>query len=159
MYYVPNTCVGRLFPVCGANGIRGSAMKACLLRTPGRIETNPLEFEEVVEPKPASGEVLAQVRMCGVCRTDLHVIEGELPPKKSPIIPGHQVVGVVEHTSTADQAKRTCAMRLSLRVIASTEVMVNGLWHQKHLSIRYREVSLRNRPRRYSVLESSGTAA
>ena len=71
-------------------------MKACLLRTTSPIETNPLEYGEVVTPQPRSGEVLVRVRACGVCRTDLHVIEGELPLRKSPVIPGHQVVGIVE---------------------------------------------------------------
>jgi len=71
-------------------------MKACLLRAPGPIKTNPLEFTDVPTPHPARGEVLVGVAACGVCRTDLHVIEGELPPRKSPVIPGHQVVGVVE---------------------------------------------------------------
>ena len=71
-------------------------MKACVLRAPAAIETNPLEFTEVATPQPKSGEVLVLVRACGVCRTDLHVIEGELPPRKSPLIPGHQVVGVIE---------------------------------------------------------------
>jgi alcohol dehydrogenase, propanol-preferring len=71
-------------------------MKACLLRAPAAMETNPLKYGEVSVPQPKSGEVLARVRACGVCRTDLHVIEGELPPRKSPVIPGHQVVGIVE---------------------------------------------------------------
>ena len=71
-------------------------MKACVLRTLAGIETNPLEYAEVAAPQPKSGEVLVRVRACGVCRTDLHVIEGELPPRKSPVIPGHQVVGIVE---------------------------------------------------------------
>jgi len=71
-------------------------MKACLLRAPGQIETNPLDFTEVPSPRPAAGQVLVRVTACGVCRTDLHVVEGELPPRKSPVIPGHQVVGVVE---------------------------------------------------------------
>ncbi len=71
-------------------------MKACLLRSPAAIETNPLAFADVKTPEPGNGEVLVRVRVCGVCRTDLHVIEGELPPRKSPVIPGHQVVGVVE---------------------------------------------------------------
>src|SRR6266566_150241 len=71
-------------------------MKACVLRAPAAIETNPLECTEVPMPQPKSGEVLVRVRACGVCRTDLHVIEGELPPRKSPLIPGHQVVGVIE---------------------------------------------------------------
>src|SRR5271170_6859229 len=71
-------------------------MKACLLNAPARIETNPLQFTDVAVPQPDQGEVLVRVHACGVCRTDLHVIEGELPPQKSPVIPGHQVVGVVE---------------------------------------------------------------
>jgi len=73
-------------------------MKACLLRTPSRIENNPLEYQDVQPPKPGNGQVLVRVHVCGVCRTDLHVIEGELPPKKSPVIPGHQVVGTVDET-------------------------------------------------------------
>jgi propanol-preferring alcohol dehydrogenase len=71
-------------------------MKACLLKSPARIETNPLQFTELPAPNPAKGEVLVRVHACAVCRTDLHVIEGELPSRKSPVIPGHQVVGAVE---------------------------------------------------------------
>jgi propanol-preferring alcohol dehydrogenase len=71
-------------------------MKACLLHARAVIETNPLEYADVTTPKPKRGEVLVRVHACGVCRTDLHVIEGELPPRKSPVIPGHQVVGIVE---------------------------------------------------------------
>ncbi|MGA9884763.1 MAG: zinc-dependent alcohol dehydrogenase family protein [Candidatus Acidiferrales bacterium] len=71
-------------------------MKACLLRAPAPVENNPLQFTDAPTPAPAPGEVLVRVKMCGVCRTDLHVVEGELPPRKSPVIPGHQIVGVVE---------------------------------------------------------------
>ena len=71
-------------------------MKACLLRAPAKVETNPLEFSDIAVPEPGEGEVLVRVHVCGVCRTDLHVIEGELPRPKSPVIPGHQVVGTVE---------------------------------------------------------------
>jgi propanol-preferring alcohol dehydrogenase len=71
-------------------------MKACFLRTPAKVEKNPLEYSEFPDPSPGPGEVLVRVKVCGVCRTDLHVIEGELPPKKSPVIPGHQVVGAIE---------------------------------------------------------------
>src|ERR1700719_3485085 len=71
-------------------------MKACVLQSPAKIETNPLAFMDVPAPQPAKGEVLVRVSYCGVCRTDLHVIEGELTPRKSPVIPGHQVVGTVE---------------------------------------------------------------
>ena len=71
-------------------------MKACLLQTPTAIERNPLEYADIATPQPKSGQVLVRVHACGVCRTDLHVIEGELPARKSPVIPGHQVVGVIE---------------------------------------------------------------
>src|SRR5690349_13035740 len=71
-------------------------MKACVLRATAKVETNPLEYAEVAVPDPGEGEIRVRVHACGVCRTDLHVIEGELPPRKSPVIPGHQVVGTVE---------------------------------------------------------------
>ena len=71
-------------------------MKACVLRSPAPIDTNPLEFMNVPKPEPGPGQVLVRVHACAVCRTDLHVIEGELKPRKTPVIPGHQVVGVVE---------------------------------------------------------------
>jgi propanol-preferring alcohol dehydrogenase len=71
-------------------------MKACLLTAPAPIESAPLAFTEVAAPEPRGNQVLVRVHACGVCRTDLHVVEGELPPRKSPVIPGHQVVGVVE---------------------------------------------------------------
>jgi propanol-preferring alcohol dehydrogenase len=71
-------------------------MKACVLHAVSAVQKNPLVFTDVPDPTPAIGEVLVRVKVCGVCRTDLHVIEGELPPRKSPIIPGHQIVGIVE---------------------------------------------------------------
>jgi alcohol dehydrogenase, propanol-preferring len=79
-------------------------MKACVLQSPGAVETNPLEFCDVPRTEPAANQVLVRIRACGVCRTDLHVVEGELPPRKSPVIPGHQVVGIVE--KTGDAARR-----------------------------------------------------
>jgi propanol-preferring alcohol dehydrogenase len=78
-------------------------MKACLLHTTARIEENPLQFEEYPKPKPGRSEVLVRVHVCAACRTDLHVIEGELPPKKRPVIPGHQVVGVVEQAGAGSK--------------------------------------------------------
>src|SRR5712691_6630614 len=72
-------------------------MKACVLPARGPIEKNPLVFADVAAPSELrESQVLVRVRACGVCRTDLHVIEEELPPLKSPVIPGHQVVGIVE---------------------------------------------------------------
>lgn len=71
-------------------------MKAWALEKTGPVESNPLELRELPVPEPGEREVLVRVRACGICRTDLHVVEGELPPKKANVIPGHQIVGVVE---------------------------------------------------------------
>jgi alcohol dehydrogenase, propanol-preferring len=60
------------------------------------VASRPLELRDVAVPEPAAGEVLVKVRACGVCRTDLHVVEGELPEPKLPLVPGHQVAGTVE---------------------------------------------------------------
>jgi alcohol dehydrogenase, propanol-preferring len=79
-------------------------MKACILPKPAPIETNPLQYKDVPKPVPSGTQVLVRVSACGICRTDLHVIEGELALRKSPITPGHQVVGVVE--SVGDRAQR-----------------------------------------------------
>jgi len=70
----------------------GGAMRAMVLEAPGRA----LELREVPAPEPGPGQVLLSVRACGVCRTDLHVLDGELPELKLPLVLGHQVVGVVE---------------------------------------------------------------
>jgi len=67
-------------------------MKAQVLEAPGQ----PLRLVEREEPRPGPGQVLIRVRACGVCHTDLHLIDGELTPPRLPLIPGHQVVGVVE---------------------------------------------------------------
>ncbi|MBS1794716.1 MAG: zinc-dependent alcohol dehydrogenase family protein [Acidobacteria bacterium] len=73
-------------------------MKACLLERPLPVENRPLKLTETSAPAPRADEVLLKVRACGICRTDLHVCEGELAPRRSPVIPGHQVVGVIEKT-------------------------------------------------------------
>jgi len=76
-------------------------VKACILSTPApskpiRCATRMFRADSL-DPH----QVLIRIRACGVCRTDLHVVEGELIPRKSPVIPGHQVVGVVEKTGAA----------------------------------------------------------
>lgn len=71
-------------------------MKACVLHAPAPVTTNPLQFMDAPVPEPGPTEVRVRVSACGVCRTDLHVVEGELPPRKSAVIPGHQVVGTIE---------------------------------------------------------------
>src|SRR5262245_39186816 len=69
-------------------------MEAMVLSKPGR----PLSRLDLPDPVPARGEVLIRVKACGVCRTDLHLVDGELPDMKLPVVPGHQIVGVVERT-------------------------------------------------------------
>ncbi len=66
-------------------------MRAMVLTEPGR----PLELRELPLPEPGPGQVQLRVRACGVCRTDLHVVDGELPDPKLPLVLGHQIVGVI----------------------------------------------------------------
>ena len=73
-------------------------LKAAILRT----AKHPLQIEETVKPTPAAGEVLLRVRACGVCRTDLHIVEGDLPPRTEALIPGHQIVGDIVDGATAE---------------------------------------------------------
>jgi propanol-preferring alcohol dehydrogenase len=70
-------------------------MSAWLVRRPGAMRTHPLERATVAVPSPAPGEILVAVRACGVCRTDLHVAEGDLPVHRPNVIPGHEVVAEV----------------------------------------------------------------
>lgn len=67
-----------------------------VLAQDGDVGTNPLALKELPAPQPGPGQVRVKVRVCGVCRTDLHVVEGELPPSARPIIPGHEIVGIVD---------------------------------------------------------------
>jgi propanol-preferring alcohol dehydrogenase len=71
-------------------------MRAMVLHRPG----TPLRLEEVEEPQPGPGEVRVRVAACGVCRTDLHVVDGELPARDHRVIPGHQIVGHVDAVGT-----------------------------------------------------------
>jgi propanol-preferring alcohol dehydrogenase len=73
-------------------------LKAAILET----SKEPLRIEDTPKPQPGAGQVLLRVRACGVCRTDLHIVEGELAPRKQPLIPGHQIVGIVEDGATPD---------------------------------------------------------
>ncbi len=71
-------------------------MRAMILDEPAPIDERPLRLVELPDPDPGPGEVRVRVSVCALCRTDLHVIEGDLPRARLPIIPGHQVVGRVE---------------------------------------------------------------
>lgn len=70
-------------------------MKAMVLNQTSDVSRNPLQLQDRPTPNPKSGEILAKIHVCGVCRTDLHVVEGELPDTVLPIVPGHQAVGTV----------------------------------------------------------------
>jgi propanol-preferring alcohol dehydrogenase len=71
-------------------------MRAASLWQPAPIETAPLVVGDRPTPDPSPGQVRVRVAACGICHTDLHVVEGDLPPRRSPVIPGHQIVGVVD---------------------------------------------------------------
>ncbi len=67
-----------------------------VLRQARAVDANPLTFEEVETPTPRANEIRIAVRVCGVCHTDLHTVEGEIALPKLPVIPGHQIIGTVE---------------------------------------------------------------
>ena len=72
-----------------------ATMRAMRLAAPAPVAEAPLRLVELPVPEPGPGQVLLRVLACGVCRTDLHILEGELPPHRSPVVPGHQIVGEV----------------------------------------------------------------
>jgi propanol-preferring alcohol dehydrogenase len=76
-------------------------VKAAVLISPTAIARQPLRITDVPRPEITAGRVLLRVRACGICRTDLHVVEGDLPARGHPVIPGHQIVGEVVDGATA----------------------------------------------------------
>ena len=83
-------------------------MKAAILTAPQNVAQRPLTISEVAQPEPGPAHILVKVRACGVCRTDLHIVEGELGPARAGLTPGHQIVGevVAGATDKLPQAKR-----------------------------------------------------
>ncbi len=81
-------------------------MKAWVVHRTGPLETADFRYEEVATPEPGPGEVRLRVLTCGVCHTDLHVIEGDLPGVPEGAIPGHQVVGIVEALGPGVRTRR-----------------------------------------------------
>ncbi|HEY7072582.1 MAG TPA: zinc-dependent alcohol dehydrogenase family protein [Acidimicrobiales bacterium] len=71
-------------------------MRAWVVTRPGPIDGGPLVPTSLPVPEPGPGEVRVRIHCCGVCRTDLHVAEGDLPPHRSPVVPGHEIVGTVD---------------------------------------------------------------
>jgi propanol-preferring alcohol dehydrogenase len=77
-------------------------MKAAVLRSPAEASKRPLQIVDLPRPEFTRGSMLLRVRACGVCRTDLHIIEGELPQRKQDLIPGHQIVGDIVEGATSE---------------------------------------------------------
>lgn len=76
-------------------------MRAWVVHRPGPIDREPLALVERAVPEPAANEIRVRVDVCGVCRTDLHLAEGDLQPRRRDVVPGHEVVGTVEAVGDA----------------------------------------------------------
>jgi len=101
-------------------------MKAAVLAAPAPIAEHPLTTEDVSQPQLTPGHVLLKVRACGVCRTDLHIVEGELAPRLERVIPGHQIVGDVVEGATAELPSET---RVGVSWIGGTD---GTCWYCRH---------------------------
>jgi propanol-preferring alcohol dehydrogenase len=101
-------------------------MRAAVLKSPLEISQHPLQVGEVPTPSALPGQVLLRVRACGVCRTDLHIVEGDLPPLRDTLIPGHQIVGEIVEGATPE-------LPLGKRVGVSWIGGVDGqCWYCRH---------------------------
>jgi propanol-preferring alcohol dehydrogenase len=101
-------------------------MKAAVLHETGSISKHLLQIDEVPRPEVRPGQVLLRVRACGVCRTDLHIVEGELPVRLEGLIPGHQIVGDVVAGATAELQVGT---RVGVSWIGATD---GTCWYCRH---------------------------
>jgi len=101
-------------------------MQAAVFSNARRSPNAFLEIQDVATPKPRAGHVLLKVIACGVCRTDLHIVEGDLPPLLPHLIPGHQIVGEIIDGATSE-------LPLGTRVGATWMGGVDGeCWYCKH---------------------------
>jgi alcohol dehydrogenase, propanol-preferring len=92
-------------------------MRAMVLDKPRQ----PLQLRDVEKPRPTKGELLVRIVTCAVCRTDLHVVDGELPNSKLPLIPGHQIVGYVEEIGEDVNSKFTVGDRVGIPWLGWTD--------------------------------------
>jgi propanol-preferring alcohol dehydrogenase len=95
-------------------------MRAWAVTAPGPIDGHPMELEDRARPAPGPGEVLVRVSTCGVCRTDLHLAEGDLPPRRRGVVPGHEVVGTVAARG-AGASRFTVGDRIGVPWLRSTD--------------------------------------
>jgi len=101
-------------------------MKAAILRKPDKISERPLQLREVPKPALDRGQALLRVRACGVCRTDLHIVEGELPVRRDQVIPGHQIVGAIVDGATSSLPLGT---RVGVSWVGGTD---GNCWYCRH---------------------------
>jgi alcohol dehydrogenase, propanol-preferring len=102
-----------------ADDKESSSMKAMVLSRTGPVDACPLQILDVPIPQPGPGQVLVKLKVCGICRTDLHVIEGELERPKLPLIPGHQAVGVISRVGSG-VTERTVGERVGIAWLQGT---------------------------------------
>ena len=93
--------------------------KAAVMHVPASVAKNPLHLETLTLPLLQPGDVLVTVRACGVCRTDVQIVEGDLPVHRSPIVPGHQIVGVV--SAKADGVELSLGTRVGISWLGGTD--------------------------------------
>lgn len=106
--------------------VGGKIMKAATLVAPADISQHPLEITDVPKPALTPGHVLLKVRACGVCRTDLHTVEGDLKPRIEHVIPGHQIVGEIVEGGAKDLPNGT---RVGVSWIGGTD---GTCWYCRH---------------------------
>ncbi len=104
-------------------------MKAAVLTTPGSVVDRPLRIVEVPKAEAGAGQVLLRVLACGVCRTDLHIVEGELAPLRQNLIPGHQIVGEVVGGATGRNQELPLGARVGVSWIGGTD---GECWYCRH---------------------------
>jgi propanol-preferring alcohol dehydrogenase len=92
-------------------------MRAMVLDKPRQ----PLQLRDVKKPRPAKGQLLVRIATCAVCRTDLHVVDGELPEPKLPLVPGHQIVGRVEEVGEGANSKFQIGDRVGIPWLGWTD--------------------------------------
>lgn len=103
-----------------------SCMKAAVLAVARKVQEKPLLIGSIARPAAQAGEVLLRVLACGVCRTDLHIVEGELVPQRVNLIPGHQIVGEIVDGATS---KLPLGTRVGVSWIGGTD---GQCWYCNH---------------------------
>jgi propanol-preferring alcohol dehydrogenase len=95
-------------------------VKAWVVAEPGPVDTHPLRLVERDVPEPGPGQILVRVSVCGVCRTDLHLAEGDLPPRRQAVTPGHEIVGRVERLGPGCE-RLAAGQRVGVAWLASSD--------------------------------------